>query len=97
MSERDSSAKSESISETRRYHTLYLRAINNPFRRKILRVLKDDPSTIEELHHIMGLAKNTLEWHLNILENGFCVKREDKEGRMIYKLTKEGEVVDFME
>jgi hypothetical protein len=45
----------------------------------------------------MGLSKATLEWHLEILEYGFCVEKENKKGKWIYKPTQEGEVVDFLE
>jgi DNA-binding transcriptional ArsR family regulator len=66
-------------------------------RRKILRTLKEGHTTIEDLQYVMGLSKATLEWHLEILEYGFCVEKENKKGKWIYKPTQEGEVVDFLE
>ena len=78
-------------------HELYLRAINNPLRRKILSALKENNSTIEELAVNTCLDESTLRWHLNFLESGLCVEKEDKIGKTIYKLTQFGKVIDYME
>jgi predicted transcriptional regulator len=78
-------------------HELYLRAINNPIRRKILSVLKDNNFTIEKLAVNTCLDESTLRWHLNILESGLCVEKEDNKGNTRYKLTQFGKVIDYME
>ena len=80
-----------------RMRTLNLRAVNNPLRRKILRALKVGDATIETLQSRTGLDAGTLEWHLSILEHGFCVEKEVRDGETLYKLTKEGKVVDYVE
>ena len=74
----------------------YLRAINNPLRRKILRKLDSKQSTIDVLQSKMGLDRTTLKWHLDVLEHGFCVEKEVKQGRLVYTLTQEGKVIDFL-
>lgn len=86
-----------SIEETRLYHERYLRAINSPLRRRILRVLKESSATLEELASKTGLSDETLKWHLNILEHGFCVEKENRQGKLVYKITQEGRVVDYVE
>jgi len=88
---------SESIEETQLYHTRYLRAINSPIRREILKALKEGCATIEDLQSSTGLDKANLEWHLNVLENGFCVEKDIKQGKLVYRLTQEGKVVDYLE
>jgi DNA-binding transcriptional ArsR family regulator len=88
---------SESIEETKLYHTRYLRAINSPVRREILKALKEGCATIEDLQSSTGLDKSSLEWHLNVLEHGFCVEKDIKQGKLVYRLTQEGKVVDYME
>jgi predicted ArsR family transcriptional regulator len=87
----------ESIESTRLYHELYLRAVSNPLRRKILRVLKEGSATIEELSSKIGIENEALKWHLDTLEHGFCVEKENTNGKWLYKLTQEGRVVDFLE
>lgn len=93
----ETSPVSKSIEETRKYHTRYLRAINSPIRRKILRALKEDCATIEDLQSRTGLDKINLEWHLGVLEQGFCVEKDLKQGKLVYRLTQEGKVVDYLE
>jgi len=92
----ETSSVSKSIEETRKYHKRYLRAINSPIRRKILRALKEGCVTIEDLQSKTGLAKINLEWHLSVLEQGFCVEKDHKQGKLVYRLTQEGKVVDYL-
>jgi DNA-binding transcriptional ArsR family regulator len=87
----------DSIESTRMHHELYLRAVSNPLRRKILRALKKGSATIEELSYKTGTENGDLKWHLDTLEHGFCVHRENINGKWLYKLTQEGRVVDFLE
>jgi predicted transcriptional regulator len=81
----------------REYHTRYLRAFNSPIRRKILGALKRGCETIEDLQSTVRLNRKTLKWHLTILEHGSCVKKDIKQGKPFYKLTKEGNLIDFIE
>lgn len=86
----------DSIEETKEYHVRYLRAISSPLRREILRAARDGCLTIDDLRGRTGLDENALNWHLSILERGFCVKKNVKEGKPVYKLTQEGGVVDYL-
>lgn len=70
--------------------------MNSPLRRKILRILNKGKATFEELENKTGLGKAMLEWHLSILENGFCVEKEKQKGKLFFKLTQEGKVVNYM-
>lgn len=97
MSRKDSRTIGKSLEETKEFHLRYLRAINNPIRRSILRVLKDGDATIETLQSKTSLDVKNLKWHLSVLEHGFCVEKEDREGETFYKLTQEGKVVDYVE
>lgn len=96
MPDKKSKTTTNSEEETRLYHQRYLRAMNNPLRRKILRVLTNGKTSFEELAAKTGLDKFALEWHLSILENGFCVEKESQEGKLFFRLTQEGKVVNFM-
>jgi len=88
---------SDSIELTRLYHERYLRAISSPLRRKILRVLKAGSASVEELSSKTGMKNEVLKWHLNMLEHGFCVEKKTDSGKLLYTLTQEGRVVDYME
>lgn len=97
LSGKDSKTIGRSMEETKEYHLRYLRAVNNPLRRNILRALKDGDATIEVLQSRTGLDATTLRWHLSILEHGFCVEKEDRDGKTVYVLTQEGNVVNYMD
>ena len=96
MSE-DTKTISQDMDETREFHRRYLRAVNSPVRREILRALRDSDGSLESLAAASDLDERTLVWHLSILEHGFCVEKEEREGGAFYKLTQEGLVVDFMD
>lgn len=85
------------MKETKEYHTRYLRAINNPLRRKILRSLKSGCKTVMDLKADTGLDPAILKWHLDILENACCVVKDIKNGDLTYNLTQEGEVVTYLD
>lgn len=85
------------MEETKEYHLRYLRAVNNPLRREILRALKEGEATIDDLTSITRLDAKVLDWHLSILEHGFCVEKEVKEEGTVYRLTQEGKVVDYVD
>ncbi len=87
----------DSVAETRRRHALYLKAVNHPLRRSILTALREGDATLEELSAKTGLDKKTLKWHLAVLEQGFCVEKIEEEDKILYRLTEEGRVVDYLE
>ena len=84
------------MEEERDYHVRYLRAINNPIRREILKVLKEGSVTFVMLQSKIELDETILKWHLSILENGSCIKKEMNDTELFYKLTKEGQVIDYL-
>ena len=86
-----------SMEETRDRHRRYLRAVNNPLRRQILRKIKDGNSTLDALAHSLGIEPALVDWHLRVLEDGFCVERKEVDGKTWVTLTQEGLVVDYVE
>jgi DNA-binding transcriptional ArsR family regulator len=96
LSEKKSRTTTNSEIETRQFHERYFRAVNSPLRRKILGTLNEESATIEELEAKTGLDEIILKWHLSVLESGFCVEKGNKHGNLIYKLTQEGKVVNYI-
>jgi len=78
--EKKSRTTTNSKVETRQFHERYLRALNSPLRKKILSVLNEGNATLGELEAKTGLNKTELKWHLDILEHGFCIEKEEKRG-----------------
>jgi len=96
LSNKRSKTVTDSIEETGLFHTRYLRAINSPLRRKILRIINEGHSTFGELQLKMNLDKAMLNWHLDILEHRFCIEKQTNQGKLVYNLTQEGRVIDFL-
>ena len=87
----------DSMEETKERHRRYLRAVNNPIRRNILRSIEKGNTNIETISEDMGIDEKTLSWHLKILEDGFCVERVTNGDQEEYKLTQEGLVIDYLD
>ena len=85
------------MEETKERHRRYLRAINNPVRRNILRAIEEGYTTLAELTEKTKIDEKTLDWHLQILEDGFCIERvgEGIQERII--ITQEGNVIDYLD
>ena len=83
---------SDSIEKSREYHKRYQIAVNNPIRRQILKLLLKGKK-LNIIKHELNLSDSQLEYHLKILEWGFCIEREGEDIRV----TKEGTVVNFLE
>jgi predicted transcriptional regulator len=85
------------MEDCKEYHVRYLRAINNPVRRRILLCLRNHEKSIEVIQTETALDFETLKWHLEVLEYGSCIQQKMNNGEAFYEITQEGEVVDFME
>ena len=83
---------SDSIEKSREYHKRYQIAVNNPVRRRILKLLLEGKK-LNTIKRELNLSDSELEYHLKILEWGFCIERDGEEVRV----TKEGMVVDYLE
>jgi DNA-binding transcriptional ArsR family regulator len=86
---------SDSMEETKDRHRRYLRAINNPVRRKILRSIKDGNHETASISLDTGIDEKTVGWHIRVLIDGFCVEASEDETK--YLLTQEGLVVDYLD
>ena len=92
-----SSTVTDDMLETKERHRRYLRAINNPVRRSILRSIDNGNRTVSAISEDIGLDQKSLKWHLSILIDGFCVEEKTEDDQAKYLLTKEGKVVDFLD
>lgn len=85
------------MEETKERHRRYLRAINNPIRRRILRSIEKGNTTLASISEDTGIDEKTLNWHLRILEDGFCVEKTTAGDQERYSLTQEGLVVEYLD
>ena len=81
------------MEDTRDRHRRYMRAIQHPIRRDILRAMENGASTMDDFVRELGEEPKTLDWHLKSLEHGFCIEREGD----IFVMTQEGKIVDYLD
>lgn len=97
MSDLPSKTIGDSMEETKERHRRYLRAINNPIRRDILRSLKEGNDVIKTISDDTGIDKKNVGWHIRVLIDGFCVEENNEKDETRYILTQEGLVVDYLD
>ena len=98
LEERDQATK------VKQDHNLYLKAINNPVRRRILElVLRSARSSLEVAAELKkeGLLPDeaALKYHLDFLLKAACIEViRDEENKIVrIRITRVGEVVDYLE
>ncbi|MDI9643319.1 MAG: helix-turn-helix domain-containing protein [Archaeoglobaceae archaeon] len=82
---------SKSIEKSKEYHERYHRAVNHPIRKEILKLILKGLSE-EQIARELNLSSSELNYHLQVLLQGFCIKRVD--GKLV--LTQEGRVVEHI-
>ena len=83
----------DTMEDTKDRHRRYMRAIQHPIRRDILRVMEKGANSMDELGKELGVDAKILDWHLKSLEHGFCIERKGEE----FVLTQEGRIVDYLD
>jgi len=90
--------------ETREFHTLYLKAVNHPIRHAILEIVNQKPMTKDEIFELLKKQdllneKDMLKYHLDFLEKGHCIEKisDQQTKKILYKITQEGTVVDYLD
>jgi DNA-binding transcriptional ArsR family regulator len=94
----------DDATRTRLDHEVYLKAVNNPVRRRLLEIISKAPLSSDALAEQLvqeGLLRNkgTLNYHLDVLGKAKCVvlDRDPKGNIKAIKITQGGQVVDYME
>ncbi|MEM4278826.1 MAG: helix-turn-helix domain-containing protein [Archaeoglobaceae archaeon] len=82
---------SKSVESSKEYHERYHRAVANPIRREILKLIRKGLSE-EEIAKSLQISLYELNYHLQVLHRGFCIEKKD--GKLV--VTKEGEVVEHI-
>ncbi|TXT59086.1 MAG: hypothetical protein BAJALOKI1v1_1480003 [Promethearchaeota archaeon] len=97
---------SESLEGYRYYHDLYLKAINHPIRRKILKTIltiKNAKITKEDLFLALkneGILtdRNIFTYNVEYLKKAFCIEetREENSKETYLQITQNGRVIEFL-
>lgn len=87
----------DTMEDTKDRHRRYMRVIQHPIRRDILRAMEKGINSIGALEKELGVEPKVLDWHLKSLEHGFCVKRTGEGDSLTFTLTQEGRIVDYLD
>jgi DNA-binding transcriptional ArsR family regulator len=97
MPDKVSKTISNSLEDTRDRHKRYLRAMSNPIRRKIIHAIREGKNTIKELEQQLEMDPKSLNWHIKILQDGYCLETYLMFEIEHYRVTEEGNVIDYIE
>jgi hypothetical protein len=96
---------SKTIEGTNYYHSLYMKAVSHPIRRRILKIIFnqksiDYPKLLSILINENVISdEEVLKYNLDYLIKALCIEEiiNDDNGQKYYRITQSGEVVDFLE
>ncbi len=92
----------KTVEGTRYLHSLYLKAVNHPIRRKIL-ILVNRVKKISKENLLKALLdksvindESSLNYNMDYLIKAFCIKKIEEENNIYYEITQSGQVVDYL-
>ena len=92
-----------SIEGNQKFHDIYLKAINNPFRREVLKIInKEGQLSQQNLLEILNNKDykydiNILKYNLDYLIKAFCIEVIIVDNNKYYQITQSGKIVEFLE
>ena len=72
-------------------HAIGLRTLQNPTRRKILKMLNDCSLCIEDIGDKMNLSNSQAKFHVDMLENALYVDKVEGTEPTVYQISPRGE------
>jgi DNA-binding transcriptional ArsR family regulator len=94
---------SQTLEGNKYFHGLYLKAVNHPVRREMLKIINKHGKISREkllkglLDREIVSKESAFNYNLNYLLKALCVKSEEEQGKIFYQITQEGKVVEYLE
>lgn len=93
----------ESLEANRYIHDAYLKAINHPVRRKVLKLIlqAEDPLNEDEIFRKLKeqdliTERDNLKYNLDYLLKAFCIEKISNNDQISYKLTQSGKIIEYL-
>jgi len=92
----------ESVEGSRYIHDVYLKAVNHPVRREILKILNIYGQSSEDNLHQKLKEKNLIKdkknliYNLDYLKKAYCIEKIERDGKVFYKITKNGRIIEYL-
>jgi len=93
---------SKTVEGSKYYHDLYLKAVNHPIRREILKIVNDSNEILEKRLFNQLYEKeilkdpSILEYNISFLIKALCIEKIERRDRTYYVITQAGKVVDYL-
>jgi len=93
---------SKTVDGNKYYHDLYLKAVNHPIRREILRIVNDSNEILESklFNHLSEKEilkdPSIIEYNINFLIKALCIEKIERQNKNYYLITQAGKVVDYL-
>ncbi|MFX0104547.1 MAG: hypothetical protein ACFE75_03540 [Candidatus Hodarchaeota archaeon] len=95
----------KTVEGTRYLHDLYLKAVNHPIRREILKII-NDLKRISKKDLINKLIKDKIiedesmfNYNMDFLIKAFCIDiiKNEKTSEIFYEITQSGKIIEYLE
>ena len=83
------------------YHDLYLKAVNHPIRREILKIINSSDEISENklfsslIKQKILTEKAVLDYNINFLIKALCIEKLEIRKEIYYRITQSGKVIEY--
>jgi hypothetical protein len=94
--------KCKTLDGNRYYHDLYLKAVNHPIRREILKIInKSKNISRSKLFEVLSGNEainelSVLDYNIAFLIKALCIEKEERNEEIFYSITQSGKVIEFL-
>ncbi len=93
---------SKTLEGTKYLHELYLKAINHPIRREILKIINKNKRILK--NNLLEILINekiindefSFNYNIDYLTKAFCVNKIEENNEIYYEITQSGKVIDYL-
>ncbi|MFX0027521.1 MAG: hypothetical protein ACFE8M_14060 [Candidatus Hermodarchaeota archaeon] len=92
----------KTLDGNRYYHDLYLKAVNHPIRREILKIInKTNNISRSKLFEILTENQvindlSVLDYNMTFLIKALCIEKEVRNEEVFYSITQSGKVIEYL-
>ena len=94
---------SKTLEGTKYLHSLYLKAVNHPIRRAILKIVSKTKKLSRDVLIKSLVDKEiirdeaTFDYNMDYLIKAFCINKSEENATIYFEITQSGQVVDYLE
>jgi hypothetical protein len=92
----------KTVEGTKYLHDLYLKAVNHPVRREILKIVNQEKQILKELLFKKLLVNELINdefafnYNMDYLIKAFCINEVIENEKIFYEITQSGKVIEYL-